>query len=102
MKYSYVYILSDANNKILYTGVTSDLLKRVWEHKNHVVEGFTLKYNVTKLVYYEEGEDIYSAISREKQIKGKLRKKKIALIEKVNPEWRDLYLDLINEKLMSL
>ena len=102
MKSSYVYILSDANNKILYTGVTSDLLKRVWEHKNHVVEGFTQKYNVTKLVYYEEGEDIYSAISREKQIKGKLRKKKIALIEKVNPEWRDLYLDLINEKLMSL
>ena len=102
MKSSYVYILSDANNKILYTGVTSDLLKRVWEHKNHVVEGFTQKYNVTKLVYYEEGEDIYSAISREKQIKGKLRKKKIALIEKVNPDWRDLYLDLINEKPMSL
>ena len=102
MKSSYVYILSDANNKILYTGVTSDLLKRVWEHKNHVVEGFTQKYNVTKLVYYEEGEDIYSAISREKQNKGKLRKKKIALMEKVNPEWRDLYLDLINEKLMSL
>ncbi|HHE40524.1 MAG TPA: GIY-YIG nuclease family protein [Candidatus Cloacimonetes bacterium] len=102
MKYSYVYILSDVNNKILYTGVTSDLLKRVWEHKNHVVEGFTQRYNVTKLVYYEEGEDIYSAISREKQIKGKLRKKKIALIEKVNPKWRDLYLDLINEKPMSL
>ncbi len=102
MKYSYVYILSDVNNKILYTGVTSDLLKRVWEHKNHVVEGFTQRYNVTKLVYDEEGEDIYSAISREKQIKGKLRKKKIALIEKVNPKWRDLYLDLINEKPMSL
>ena len=102
MKYSYVYILSDVNNKILYTGVTSDLLKRVWEHKNHVVEGFTQRYNVTKLVYYKEGEDIYSAISREKQIKGKLRKKKIALIEIVNPKWRDLYLDLINEKPMSL
>ncbi|MDP8200867.1 MAG: GIY-YIG nuclease family protein [Candidatus Tenebribacter burtonii] len=102
MKYSYVYILSDANNKILYTGVTSDLLKRVWEHKNHVVAGFTKKYNVTKLVYYEEGEDIYSTIFREKQIKEKLRKKKIALIEKVNPEWRDLYLDLIHEKPMSL
>ena len=79
-----------------------DSLKRVWEHKNHVVEGFTQRYNVTKLVYYEEGEDIYSAISREKQIKGKLRKKKIALIEIVNPKWRDLYLDLINEKPMSL
>jgi len=77
MKYSYVYILSDKNNNVLYTGVTSDLLKRVWEHKNHVVGGFTKRYNVTKLVYYEEGEDIYSAIAREKQIKGKLRKKKI-------------------------
>jgi len=102
MKYSYVYILSDLDNHILYTGVTSNLLKRVWEHKNHIVEGFTKKYNVTKLVYYEVGEDIYYAISREKQIKGKLRKKKIALIEKVNPEWRDLYSDLKNEKFMSL
>ena len=102
MKNSYVYILSDVNNNVLYTGVTSNLLKRVWEHKNHFVEGFTKKYNVTKLVYYEEGKDIYNAISREKQIKGKLRKKKIALIERVNPEWRDLYLDLKNEKLMSL
>ena len=98
MKYSYIYILSDLNNQVLYTGVTSNLLKRVWEHKNHIVEGFTKRYNVTKLVYYEEGEDIYNAISREKQIKGKLRKKKIALIEKKNPEWRDLYWDLINEK----
>ena len=97
MKYSYVYILSDNKNNVLYTGVTSDLLKRVWEHKNHVMEGFTKRYNVTKLVYYEEGEDIYSAISREKQIKGKLRKKKIDLIEKMNPEWKDLYWDLINE-----
>ena len=102
MRCSYVYILSDVNNRILYTGVTSNLLKRVWEHKNHIVDGFTKRYNVTKLVYYEEGENIYSAISREKQIKGKLRKKKIALIEKSNPEWRDLYLDLVNEKPMSL
>ena len=102
MKYSYVYILSDKNNNVLYTGVTSDLLKRVWEHKNHVVGGFTKRYNVTKLVYYEEGEDIYSAIAREKQIKGKLRKKKIALIEKMNPKWRDLYWDLVNEKPISL
>ena len=92
MRCSYVYILSDVNNRILYTGVTSNLLKRVWEHKNHIVDGFTKRYNVTKLVYYEEGENINSAISREKQIKGKLRKKKIVLIEKSNPEWRDLYL----------
>ncbi len=102
MRCSYVYILSDVNNRILYTGVTSNLLKRVWEHKNHIVDGFTKRYNVTKLVYYEEGENINSAISREKQIKGKLRKKKIVLIEKSNPEWRDLYLDLVNEKPMSL
>jgi putative endonuclease len=102
MKYSYVYILSNERNNVLYTGVTSDLLKRVWEHKHHVVDGFTKKYNVTKLVYYEEGEDMYSAIFREKQIKGKLRKKKIALIEKKNPKWKDLYWDLINEELMSL
>jgi len=102
MRCSYVYILSDVNNRILYTGVTLNLLKRVWEHKNHIVDGFTKRYNVTKLVYYEEGENINSAISREKQIKGKLRKKKIVLIEKSNPEWRDLYLDLVNEKPMSL
>ncbi len=102
MKYSYVYILSDVNNNVLYTGVTSDLLKRVWEHKKHIVDGFTKRYNVTKLVYYEEGEDIYSAIAREKQIKGKLRKKKIELIEKMNPKWRDLYWDLVNEKPISL
>ncbi len=102
MRCSYVYILSDVNNRILYTGVISNLLKRVWEHKNHIVDGFTKRYNVTKLVYYEEGENINSAISREKQIKGKLRKKKIVLIEKSNPEWRDLYLDLVNEKPMSL
>jgi len=102
MKYSYVYILSDEKNNVLYTGVTSDLLKRVWEHKHHVVEGFTKRYNVSKLVYYEEGENMYSAISREKQIKGKLRKKKISLIEKMNPDWKDLYWDLINEKEMSL
>ncbi len=102
MRCSYVYILSDVNNRILYTGVISNLLKRVWEHKNHIVDGFTKRYNVTKLVYYEEGENINSAISREKQTKGKLRKKKIVLIEKSNPEWRDLYLDLVNEKPMSL
>ncbi|RLC58706.1 MAG: GIY-YIG nuclease family protein [Candidatus Cloacimonadota bacterium] len=102
MRCSYVYILSDVNNRILYTGVISNLLKSVWEHKNHIVDGFTKRYNVTKLVYYEEGENINSAISREKQTKGKLRKKKIVLIEKSNPEWRDLYLDLVNEKPMSL
>ena len=64
MKMGYVYILTDSQNRVLYTGVTSDLLKRIWEHKNHVVEGFSKKYNVIKLVYYEQGEDIYGERSR--------------------------------------
>ena len=97
MKAGYVYILTDSQNRVLYTGVTSDLLKRIWEHKNHVVEGFSKRYNVIKLVYYEQGEDIYGAICREKQIKGKLRKKKIEMISKMNPEWNDLYYDIIDK-----
>jgi len=76
---------------VLYTGVTSGLIKRVYEHKNKLADGFTQKYNVNKLVYYEIFGDIMSAIEREKQIKGWVRKKKIALIEKENPEWKDLY-----------
>ncbi len=76
---------------MLYTGVTSGLIKRVYEHKNKLADGFTQKYNVNKLVYYEIFGDIMSAIEREKQIKGWVRKKKIALIEKENPEWKDLY-----------
>ena len=74
----------------LYTGVTNELVRRVYEHKNHLVKGFTDKYNITKLVYYETTNDVRSAIEREKQIKGWLRKKKIDLIESTNPEWRDL------------
>ena len=97
MKAGYVYILTDSQNRVLYTGVTSDLLKRIWEHKNHVVEGFSKRYNVIKLVYYEQGEDIYGAICREKQIKGKLRKKKNEMISKMNPEWKDLYYDIIDK-----
>lgn len=97
MKAGYVYILTDSQNRVLYTGVTSDLLKRIWEHKNHVIEGFSKRYNVIKLVYYEQGEDIYGAICREKQIKGKLRKKKIEMINKMNPEWKDLYYDIIDK-----
>ena len=77
-------------SKTLYTGVTNDLMRRVYEHKNKMIEGFTKKYNITKLVYYEETNDIQAAISREKQIKGWLRGKKIALIESVNPKWNDL------------
>ena len=74
----------------LYTGVTNDLMRRVYEHQQKLVDGFTKKYNISQLVYYEETPDIVSAIAREKQIKGWLRKKKVALIESVNPYWKDL------------
>jgi putative endonuclease len=89
--YYYVYILTNNNNRVLYTGVTNDLKRRVYEHKEGLVKGFTKKYNVSKLIYYEVSEDIYSAISREKQIKAGSRKKKIELINSMNEEWRDLY-----------
>ena len=90
-KQGYVYILTNVHNKVLYTGVTSALVKRVYEHKNKLVDGFTKKYNVHKLVHFEVFDDIVSVITREKQIKGWLRSKKIALIETNNPEWKDLY-----------
>jgi putative endonuclease len=89
MKYYYVYIMTN-KSRTLYTGVTNNLERRVWEHKNKVIPGFTSKYKITQLVYYEEGSDINVAIAREKQIKGWLRAKKIALIESMNPEWKDL------------
>ncbi len=85
----YVYIMTN-KSKTLYTGITNDLERRVFEHKNHLVEGFTKKYRITKLIYYEATNDVQEAIAREKQIKGWLRKKKIALIKSMNPEWRDL------------
>jgi len=97
MKYYYVYILSDKNNKVLYTGVTNDLLRRVKEHKSELVKGFSSKYQTHKLVYYEEGLDAYGAISREKQIKGLSRFKKIKLVNESNPEWEDLYYKILNE-----
>ena len=82
-------------NGMLYIGVTSDLIKRVYEHKNDLTAGFTHKYHIHNLVYFEVTEDISSAISREKQLKKWNRAWKIALLEKQNPEWRDLYCDLI-------
>ena len=85
-----VYIMTNQHNTVLYTGVTGNLLRRVYEHKEHSVKGFTKKYNVTKLVYYEVCDDAYNAIAREKQIKAGARRKKIALIESMNKEWRDL------------
>ena len=91
----YTYIMANKPNGTIYVGVTSNLIKRVYEHKNHVVQGFTDKYNVDKLVYYEQTADIETAIAREKQLKGWLRAKKIKLIESINPHWQDLYDDII-------
>ena len=91
----YVYILFSKKNGTLYVGVTSDLVKRVWEHKNKVVEGFTKKYSVDKLGYYEIFDDINEAIAREKQLKAGSRQKKTDLIETNNPEWIDLYNEII-------
>ena len=92
-KQYYIYIMTNKTNRVLYTGVTNDLKRRVYEHKEKLVERFTKKYKVGKLVYYEVCEDIESAIAREKQIKGWLRRKKVALIESLNQDWRDLSLD---------
>ena len=86
----YVYILTNKNNNVMYVGVTNNLLRRLYEHKNHLIEGFTKKYNVTKLVYYEESPDVLAAIAREKQLKGWSRIKKNGLVESENPEWNDL------------
>jgi len=95
MRKGYVYILASKRNGTLYTGVTSDLAKRVYEHKNNLVDGFTKKYNVHSLVYYEVHEDIEEAILREKQIKKWNRKWKLRIIEEMNPEWRDLYQEIV-------
>ena len=90
----YVYILASRKNGTLYTGVTNNLIKRVYEHKNNLIKGFTKKYHVHDLVYYEEYNDVIEAISREKQIKKWNRQWKIELIEKLNPDWKDLYIEL--------
>lgn len=89
VKQYYVYIMTN-HSGTLYVGVTNDLRRRVGEHKQKLIERFTKRYNITRLVYYEETPDANAAIVREKQIKGWLRKKKIALIESVNPGWKDL------------
>lgn len=87
----YVYILASKRNGTLYIGVTNDLIKRTWEHKNKLVKSFTEKYNVNKLVYYEAHNDPTDAIGREKRLKKYCRKWKLDLIEKQNPSWKDLY-----------
>jgi len=90
----FVYLMTNKNNTVIYTGVTNDLNRRVYEHKEKLVYGFTKKYNVNKLVYFESTNDIYLAIQREKQIKAGSRKMKIELINSINPEWKDLYDDI--------
>ena len=91
----YVYILASKRNGTLYIGVTADLIKRVWEHKEKTIEGFTRKYDVGKLVYFEQYCDPENAIRREKRFKKYNRKWKLDLIEKENPGWKDLYYELI-------
>jgi putative endonuclease len=86
----HVYLLTNWNNKVMYVGITSDLKRRLFEHRNKSVEGSTTKYNIHKLVYYEATSDVQSAIAREKEIKKWRREKKNRLVEKINPEWRDL------------
>ena len=89
MKQYYVYIMTN-RSRTLYIGVTNNLQRRMYEHKHHLMTGFTSKYDLTRLVYFEETSDVNIAIAREKQIKGWLRAKKVALIESMNPDWRDL------------
>ena len=86
----YVYLLTNWNNKVMYIGMTNNLERRVYEHKHDLVEGFTKKYRIHKLVYFEDTSDVLVAIEREKQIKGWLRARKNGLVESLNPDWRDL------------
>jgi putative endonuclease len=91
MKTGYIYILSNKRNGTLYTGVSNNLMQSVWQHTKHLVDGFTKKYDASRLVYFETYDDIQNAIAREKQIKAWNRKCKLSLIENENPDWTDLY-----------
>jgi len=91
----YVYVMASWK-KVLYIGVTNNLTRRVWQHRSGAIEGFTTRYNITRLVHIETYPDPTSAIAREKELKGWLRAKKIALIESSNPTWRDLYSDIVD------
>ena len=98
MKNYFIYILTNSNNKVLYTGMTNSLMRRVWEHKAKLIAGFTKKYNIDKLVYFESFDNPTDAIKREKQIKAGSRKKKLELINNFNPNWKELYnLDKIHK-----
>lgn len=88
----YVYIMTN-NSGTFYTGVTNDLVRRIYEHKHKLIPGFTSKYNITRLVFFEATSDIREAVQREKQLKGWLRTKKIELIQSINPEWKDLSIE---------
>ena len=89
----YLYILTNDHGNVMYIGVTNNLIRRIYEHKNELIPGFTQRYHVHKLVYFEETKSIKAAIAREKQVKGWLRSKKNTLVETINPEWRDLSQD---------
>ena len=100
-KTSYVYIMSSASRRALYTGITVHLNKRVFEHKNNLIEGFTSKYKCHRLVYFETFHNVVDAIAREKEIKGWRREKKNKLVESLNPEWKDLAKDWYPETFMK-
>jgi putative endonuclease len=89
----YVYLITNWNNKVMYVGVTNNLERRIYEHKKKLVKGFTKKYNVNKLVYFEETQDVTAAINREKEIKKWRREKKNQLVDRINPTWQDLSLE---------
>lgn len=93
----YVYILTNDNNTTLYIGVTNNLVRRIWEHKNEIIKGFTARYNLHKLVYFETYENEITAITREKYLKKCYRKTKNKLITEMNPQWNDLYDDMVSE-----
>ncbi|MDD4289873.1 MAG: GIY-YIG nuclease family protein [Patescibacteria group bacterium] len=97
MRDYYVFILTNKTNNVLYVGVTNDLLRRINEHKKKIVHGFTSKYNLNKLIYYEHTSDVWSALQREKQLKNWRRSWKIDLINSFNSEWKDLYYKLLEE-----
>ena len=91
LKLPAVYIITNKKNSVFYTGVTSDLKSRIYQHRNKIIKGFSAKYNCNKLVYYESFDDMLSAIAREKQIKSGSRNKKILLVKSINSSWKDLY-----------
>ena len=95
MRQYYVYLITNQNNRVLYAGVTNDLPKRILEHRQKLIKGFTARYNVDKLVFFEATSDVHAAIAREKQIKGWIRAKKNALVESINSTWRDLSRDFM-------